>query len=309
MNAPTDRDDLMPRAPDARGRGLLLALLMHVLLVVGLALGVNWRSSEPDAVEAELWAAVPQAAAPAPPPPPPEQEKVPPVPPPPQKQTEPAPVQAPDRQADIALERERKLKEQREKEEAERRERERKLAQEKKEQAERKKREEEARQLAEQKKREEEEKKLAERKKREEQQRKEAEQRRLAEEQEKRLQAQREERLKRLMTEAGSGTATSGVREGGAAGSPSPGYAAKLRARIRPNIVYTDVASGNPQAEVEVRAAPDGTILSSRLLRPSGNAEWDQAVLRAIDKTQTLPRDENGKVPSPIVITFRPRDL
>ncbi|UZD54099.1 cell envelope integrity protein TolA [Caldimonas aquatica] len=290
MNAPTDRDDLMPRAPDARGRGLLLALLMHVLLVVGLALGVNWRSSEPDAVEAELWAAVPQAAAPAPPPP--EQEKVSPVPPPARKQAEPAPVQAPDRQADIALERERKLKEQREKEEAERR-----------------KRQEEARKLAEQKKREEEEKKLAERKKREEQQRKEAEQRRLAEEQEKRLQAQREERLKRLMTEAGSGTAPSGVREGGAAGSPSPGYAAKLRARIRPNIVYTDVASGNPQAEVEVRAAPDGTIVSSRLLRPSGNAEWDQAVLRAIDKTQTLPRDENGKVPSPIVITFRPRDL
>ncbi|MEW6099600.1 MAG: cell envelope integrity protein TolA [Pseudomonadota bacterium] len=290
MNAPTDRDDLMPQAPDARGRGLLLALLMHVLLVVGLALGVNWRSSEPDAVEAELWAAVPQAAAPAPPPP--EQEKVSPVPPPARKQAEPAPVQAPDRQADIALERERKLKEQREKEEAERR-----------------KRQEEARKLAEQKKREEEEKKLAERKKREEQQRKEAEQRRLAEEQEKRLQAQREERLKRLMTEAGSGTAPSGVREGGAAGSPSPGYAAKLRARIRPNIVYTDVASGNPQAEVEVRAAPDGTIVSSRLLRPSGNAEWDQAVLRAIDKTQTLPRDENGKVPSPIVITFRPRDL
>ncbi|HWP19470.1 MAG TPA: TonB C-terminal domain-containing protein [Burkholderiaceae bacterium] len=44
-------------------------------------------------------------------------------------------------------------------------------------------------------------------------------------------------------------------------------------------------------------------------MKQSGNAEWDQAVMRAIDKTQTLPRDENGRVPSPIVITFRPRDM
>lgn len=309
MNAPADRDELMPPAPDARGRGLLLALLMHVLLVVGLAVGVNWRSSQPDAVEAELWAAVPQAAAPAPPPPEPREQTTPAEPP---KRPEPAPppaVRAPDRAADIALERQRKLERERQNEEAERRERERRLTEQKKAEAERKKREEEARKLAEQKKREEEEKKLAERKKREEEQRKDAEQRRLAQEQEKRLQAQREERLKRLMTEAGSGAAANAALQGGAAGSPSAGYAAKLRARIRPHIVYTDLASGNPEAEVEVRAAPDGTILSWRLLRPSGNAEWDDAVQRAIDKTQTLPRDENGRVPSPIVIRFRPREL
>ena len=56
------------------------------------------------------------------------------------------------------------------------------------------------------------------------------------------------------------------------------------------------------------RAAPDGTILGTRLVKPSGNAEWDQAVLRALDKTQTLPRDDNGRIPSSFVITFRPRD-
>ncbi|HWP19450.1 MAG TPA: cell envelope integrity protein TolA [Burkholderiaceae bacterium] len=296
MNAPADRDDLIPRAPDRRGRGLLLALLMHALLVIGLALGVNWRSSEPDAVEAELWATVPQAAAPAPAPEPPAPPAEP-VKPVPEKRVEPPPAPVPDREAEIALERERKLKEQREREEAERRERERKLAeQKKKEEAERRQREEEQR-------------KLAERKQREEQQRKQAEEKRLAAEQEKRLQAQREERLKRLMSEAGTGTGETGLPTGGAAGSPSVGYAAKLRARIRPNIVFTDAAAGNPQAEVEVRAAPDGTILSSRLIKQSGNAEWDQAVMRAIDKTQTLPRDENGRVPSPIVITFRPRDM
>ena len=77
---------------------------------------------------------------------------------------------------------------------------------------------------------------------------------------------------------------------------------------MRPNIVFTDAYTGNPAADVEVRAAPDGTILGTRLVKPSGNAEWDQAVLRALDKTQTLPRDDNGRIPTSFVITFRPRD-
>jgi colicin import membrane protein len=57
-----------------------------------------------------------------------------------------------------------------------------------------------------------------------------------------------------------------------------------------------------------VRAAPDGTILSRRLVKSSGLKEWDDAVLRAIDRTEVLPRDVDGRVPSPIVIDFRPRE-
>ncbi|PPE71616.1 cell envelope integrity protein TolA [Caldimonas thermodepolymerans] len=295
MNPSTySRDDLMPRAPDRRGRGLLLALLMHALLVLGLALGVNWKSSEPDAVEAELWAAVPQAAAPAPPPPPPppvvEEKPTPPAPP--------VQREEPDRAAEIALEkeRERKKEEQRQREEAEQR-----------------KREEEQRRLAEEKRKQEEAEKRrqAELRKQEEQRkaREEAERKRLAAEQEQRLQAQREERLKRLMSQAASGVQDTGAAQGGAAGSPSPSYAGKLKAAIRPHIVFTDTSVANIVAEVEVRAAPDGTILSSRLTKSSGNAEWDDAVLRAIEKAQKLPRDDNGRVPSPIEITFRPRDM
>ncbi|WP_047194049.1 cell envelope integrity protein TolA [Caldimonas brevitalea] len=309
MTISTERDDLLPRPPDKRGRGLLLALLMHVLLVGGLALGVNWRSSEPEGVEAELWAAVPQAAGPAPelppPPPPPEVKPEPPKPTPPRAEPEPEP----DRQAEIALERERerKRKEEREREEAEERERETKKKQ---EEAERKKEEADKKrqQEAEREKREEAEKREKEKKLEADKKAKEAQQRR--EEQEKRLQAQRDDRLKRLMSQAGTGSAEQGAPTGGAAaGGPSAGYAGKLKARILPNIVFADDASGNPAAEVEVRAAPDGTILGSRLVKSSGNTEWDQAVLRAIDKTQTLPRDENGRVPSPILMTFRPRDL
>jgi colicin import membrane protein len=77
---------------------------------------------------------------------------------------------------------------------------------------------------------------------------------------------------------------------------------------IKPNILLTDTLTGNPAAEVEVRAAPNGSIIGRRLLKSSGSKEWDEAVLRAIDRTDTLPRDTDGRVPPTLVISFRPRD-
>ena len=65
---------------------------------------------------------------------------------------------------------------------------------------------------------------------------------------------------------------------------------------------------GNPEALVEVRAGPDGAILSRRLVKSSGNRLWDEAVLTAIDRTRTLPKDVDGRVPTPIEILFRPRE-
>jgi len=35
---------------------------------------------------------------------------------------------------------------------------------------------------------------------------------------------------------------------------------------------------------VRLRVAPDGTILSRELIKSSGQADWDQAVLDAIDR-------------------------
>src|SRR5438105_9726036 len=83
-SAVLERDTLMPRPPDGIGPGLVLALVAHLALVIALAFAVHWRASEPEGVEAELWAAVPQIAAPRavepepaikpePPPPPPQQ--------------------------------------------------------------------------------------------------------------------------------------------------------------------------------------------------------------------------------------------
>jgi len=89
---------------------------------------------------------------------------------------------------------------------------------------------------------------------------------------------------------------------------PSPTYAGRLVAAIRPNILFTDTVPGNPRAEVELRAAPDGTIMSVRLRQSSGFTNWDNAVLRAIERTGRLPADENGRVPSTIILGFRPQD-
>jgi colicin import membrane protein len=57
-----------------------------------------------------------------------------------------------------------------------------------------------------------------------------------------------------------------------------------------------------------VRMAPDGTITSRKVVKPSGVKSWDDAVLRALDKTEVLPRDVDGRVHTPLVLVFKLRD-
>ncbi len=124
----------------------------------------------------------------------------------------------------------------------------------------------------------------------------------------KRTEAQRALNLKRMTGMAG---ATGDANAGGQAlisSGPSAGYAGRIKGRIKPNIVYTDDVVGNPKTEVEVRTAPDGTIIGRRILKASGVRSWDESVLKAIDKTEVLPKDENGRVPALLIIEFKPRD-
>ncbi|MBV7459282.1 MULTISPECIES: cell envelope integrity protein TolA [unclassified Acidovorax] len=322
MHAHNDRDQFSPPRPPARLRAISLAVLVHVVLIGALTWGVNWKNSaDQPAVEAELWAAVPQQAAPRavePPPPPPAPPEVrPPAPPPPPP---PRAVEPPDtREADIAIEREKKRLEQekkareqqleREKRERERKEDERRdrLELEKKERLQKEKekeKEQREKQLAEQKKAEQDkQKKLAEDKRKEDEAAK-----RKADAEAKQLAEQREANLRRLQGLAG---ATGGENATGTAqrsAGPSGSYGGKVAAKVKPNIVYPDAISGNPRAEVEVRLSPDGTIVGKRLVQSSGNKAWDDAVLRALDKTETLPRDVDGRVPPSLTIGFRPQD-
>ncbi len=328
MHAHDDRDQFSPPRPPARMRAITLAVLVHAVLVGALTWGVNWKSSsDQPAVEAELWAAVPQQAAPRavepppPPPPPPAPEVRTPTPQPPPPP--PRAVEPPDtREADIAIEREKKRLEQEKKtreQQAEREKRERELKEEerrdradkeKKERLEKERekketeKEQREKQLAEQKKAEQEkQKKLAEDKRKADEAAK-----RKAEAEEKQLAKQREDNLRRMQGLAvGTGGETATGTAARSAG-PSGSYGGKVAAKVKPNIVYPDAMSGNPRAEVEVRLSPDGTIVGKRLVQSSGNKAWDDAVLRALDKTETLPRDVDGRVPPSLTIGFRPQD-
>lgn len=295
------RLEFAPPATPASLRALGLALIAHALLLAALTWGVRWKN-EPVLMtaEAELWSAVPQQAAPrlvvalaVPSPPPPPSPTLSPraVAPKPPRQAAP---DVPD--AKIVLERDKRRLAQ-EKLAEENLLRAQKAAQIEKLTAD-KKRLENKREL---------EKKQLEDKKQTELalKRKEAV---AAQEDAKRLDAQRQENIKRMAGLAGASGSPDATGTALKSSGPSSGYAGRIRARIKPNIVFTEDISGNPTAEVEVRTSPDGTITSRKLLKASGLPAWDEAVLKAIDKTETLPRDVDGRVPTPLVISFRPKD-
>ena len=309
MNAGTrsDHDLFAPSMPGGRKRAVALAVLAHLALIAALTWGVNWKTSaDQPAVEAELWSAVPQQAAPHPvaPPPPPAPVPTPapaptPAPPPPKVEEPPQPSEA-----DIALEREKKRKEAEKKHQAQ-------LEQQKRTQEEKARHEQEELQkqqaLAAQ---------QAKAKAEQEKQRKLADEKRKADAEAKRAEALRQDQLKRMQslanaTSSGTAATTTSPRQGkngGSGSSTSAGYGGMVAAKVKPNIVFPDSIAGNPRAEVEVRASPDGTIVGVRLSKSSGNPAWDEAVVRALYKTETLPRDIDGSVPSSLIIGFRPKD-
>lgn len=90
---------------------------------------------------------------------------------------------------------------------------------------------------------------------------------------------------------------------------PSADHAGRIKARIKPNVFFTESVSGNPLATVEVRCSPTGQIIGRKLLTSSGVQAWDDAVLRAIDRTEVLPLDEKGRIASVMQIDFRPKDF
>ena len=278
-------DFLRPRETDGWRQGLVLALVAHGALVVALMLNMSWRTETREVVEAEVWAEVPVAARPAAQvaPPEPVPEPVPPPPPAPTPAPEPAPEPIPEPppapKAEVSIERQpvkpiKPVKPPKEFFEADPPQVKKRLEQAKVKPP-----------------------KPAPAvpvppvpavKKPSPQ---------VAAQQERERQA----RLQRMMDDL-SGDSLSSA-------GPTAGYAGRIKARIKPNVVFTEELPGNPLATVEVRSAPDGRIIGRRLLTRSGSDAWDDAVLRAIDRTEVLPLDEKGRIPSVMQIDFRPRDF
>jgi colicin import membrane protein len=259
---------LLPPRPAGLGRSLLLAALAHALLIAALSVGLNWRLRSPEVVYAAELWS-PQQAAPAPVAPPPAPPRV-------EQRTPPPPERA---DAQIAVEK-----------------------------AQRQQRIEQARKDEEQRLQKARDDKLREERLKEEQRKKDAAAQREAQAEEQRLAQQREANLARIRGLAGATGAPDASGSAQRDAAPSAAYAGRIKARIKPNIVLAVEVAGNPVAEVEVRCAGDGTIIGRRLVKRSGNEVWDDTVLRAIDRTEVLPRDVDGRVPATMLLVFPRRE-
>jgi colicin import membrane protein len=260
--------EFAPAPEGGKFRALVLAVVVHLMLVVALNWGTLWSQQPQDmSVEAELWSAVPQAAAPkleAPPQPEPTPVAEPePEPEPVIKPTlKPAQEVKPLIDPQIAID---KLK---------------------KKQVEDKRRAEEE----------------SKRKAQDKQEAKEAEE----------AKARHAQAVRRLQNLAGSVGTPVDTGVAPKPSGPSASYIGRLRAKVKPNITFPDnllqTVVGNPTADVEVTCSPTGKIESGDLLKSRGNSAWDQAVINGLRKTEILPRDIDGSVPTRLVFSFRPRD-
>lgn len=329
MPSRTDRNDFGPPGDSGRLRAFGWALLVHALLIGALTWGVNWKRSDTSpSFSAELWSSTAQEAAPranaplaAPAPPPPLPPPTPLATPKPSPPVVAAPTPAPRApDVDIAVEEEKKrklLKQKLAREEEDKQDKRQAAMDAKAEKVEREQAQ--ARRLADDTK-----KQVA--------AKLEATKNEAAKIEAAKVSAaaltaknraaaaadaaadaaavedQRKKNLARTLGMAGASGDDASKGTAKVSSGPSASYGGKVRAKVKPNIVFTDAVDENVKAEVEVRSALDGTITSQRLVKSSGNKAWDDAVIKAIVRTETMPRDTDGRVPPLMILEFRPRD-
>jgi colicin import membrane protein len=303
----------------SNGRALFYAALVHLILLIALLYGMHWKNRPSAGAQVELWSAAELTPAP------PEQHTVPvPVPfPSEQSRTLPAPApaqSAPSRPepAEIALERARQRQKQEALRRAQQQERENQrlrpqpLAEQEEKAAQEKKRRVQSRQQPAQQQRPQplSEQQRQEQKKADPRKALQAQQQAAQQAREKaQIEQQRRARLEALAQAAGANAGGAGAVGQGGGISGSPGYADKVQRRVKPNIMFdTQTLSGNPHTIVSIQCAPDGAVLNARIVRSSGFPAWDEAVLRAVQKSDPMPLDADGRAPSRFTITFRPKD-
>ncbi|OYY82075.1 MAG: protein TolA [Hydrogenophilales bacterium 17-61-9] len=286
MNSPIDAPHIArPGSSLAAGA---MALGVHVLFLLLLVFGVSWQTRHPAPVMVDIWDALPPS------PPPRPQPKI--VSPEPVKapvpKIEPAPMvkEAPPKAPDIALEKK--------KADAERMQKLKALHE-----AEQKARADAARVEAEAV-RKAHEKQLAEQKKRE------------------LLRQMEEEDLVRRMADetAANEARQARLAEARAAAGKRQAEVARvvgqhrdlIRAKVHSNTRLPDNLPGNPEVRFLVKLLPTGEVVSVRLTRSSGNAAYDAAVERAIEKSSPLPlpaeRDARAEFVPELSFVHRPKE-
>jgi len=294
----------------------LLALGVHAVFIMLLVFGVSWQTQHPAPVMVDLWDALPVPPAPEAPPkpetlppqpePPPLPEPVPPPAPKPpvSKPPQPAPkpeVKAPSAPApkapDIALEKKKAETEQLQR----------------------------LRQMQEA-----EEKALAEAARIEAEQMKKARDEQLTQQKKRELLRQMEEEalMQRMMDEdlasesrqiqlaqaqarAQAQAAAAAAKRQSEVARIVGQYRDMIGAKVRGNTRLPEELTGNPQVRCLVRLLPTGEVQEVRVVESSGDKAYDEAVLRAIQKSSPLPlpadRDARAEFLPELSFLHRPK--
>ena len=89
-------------------------------------------------------------------------------------------------------------------------------------------------------------------------------------------------------------------------------YRDMISAKVRGNTRLPDNLKGNPQVRCLVKLLPTGEVVSVRVTQSSGNAAYDEAVVRAIDKSSPLPlpseREARAAFVPELLFTHRPKE-
>ena len=267
---------------------LLLAAAVHILLVGALFFSVQWRSQAPTAVAVEVWRSGP-APLPAPIIKPEPLPEPPPPPPPPKVEPKPEPkplppkVETPPVKPDIAVKEEKKKKEEPKKPEpkpVEVKKEEPKKEEPKKPEPDR--REDLAEALA--------------------RDLKQVQQQKAVHDQRARADAELRQ-LGQAQAEQAAREAASALQRGLAS------YMDKIRGKIKGNIVLPPGIKGNPEGIFDVTQLPTGEIINVKISKSSGNRALDEAIERAIRKSDPLPLpDQPGLFKRELKLKYRPFD-
>ena len=263
---------------------LLLAAVVHILLVGALFFSVQWRSQAPTAVAVEVWRSGP-APLPAPIIKPEPLPEPPPPPPPPKVEAKPEPkplppkVETPPVKPDIVVKEEKKKKEEPKKPEpkpVEVKKEEPKKEEPKKPEPDR--REDLAEALA--------------------RVLKQVQQQKAVHDQRARADAEL-----RQLGQAQAELAASALQRGLAS------YMDKIRGKIKSNIVLPPGIKGNPEGIFDVTQLPTGEIINVKISKSSGNRALDEAIERAIRKSDPLPLpDQPSLFKRELKLKYRPFD-
>ena len=258
------------------GRAIVLAVVMHLLLGALLFFGIRWQSSAPAVIQAELWSATPQTAAPAPRPavvqvaPPPRVE----APTPPVVRPTPEPPQP---KADI-VERAPAKVEPPKKKEVPKVEVVKPVAKAQPAPPPLKAPPKPNPELL-----------------------------KLQQQAAIEAPARPPSELAALLSSASKESTGKDQQTSGPRGDQS-GYTARLRAAIRSQMRYPGTAAGNPYVSIRIEQLPNGEVLNVTVLKGSGVQAFDDAVERAVRAASPLPRPTQGPAPRELEVRYNMYD-